>query len=128
MGAIFRVSFVEVFEVYAHSPFPTGLIDQHHIGQPLRILDISDKSSLEELLHLFFCCLVSFNIKISLLLFYWLEGKVIIELMHHYFRVKSFHVIMRPSKDINISSEALREHIFAFGDELIPDLPNSVRL
>ena len=68
---IFGTCLIEVFEVHAHSPLPTVLLDQYNVGEPLRVLDFSDEPRLEEFLYLLFGGQVSFSAK---LLFFCLTG------------------------------------------------------
>jgi len=50
---ILRTSLVEVCEVDAHPPLPANFLYQLHVRQPLRVLDLPDMASLEQLLCLF---------------------------------------------------------------------------
>jgi hypothetical protein len=50
---IFGACLVETGVVNAHPKHPTGLGDNNSVGQPLRVVDLSDEASVEHLLDLF---------------------------------------------------------------------------
>ena len=51
---VFREGLVKVCEVYAHPPFPVGLLHQHHVCQQLWVLNLPDVADAQQLSHLFF--------------------------------------------------------------------------
>lgn len=67
--AIFQTSLVQIDEINAHSPLSDGLFYQDDIGQPLSVVDFSNKPTTSELVHLLYNSFLSLRSKISLLLF-----------------------------------------------------------
>ena len=62
---VYRTCLVEVCEVGARPPFPTSFLHQHHVRQPLRVLNLPDVASPEQLLCLFSNDLTPFVIELS---------------------------------------------------------------
>jgi hypothetical protein len=49
----FGACLIETSVVDAHSKFPTGLGDDSRVGQPPRVVDLLDESSVEQVLNFF---------------------------------------------------------------------------
>jgi hypothetical protein len=49
---IFWACLISVSGIDTHSPFPAFLSDQHEVGQPLRVVNFSDKTGCEKLANL----------------------------------------------------------------------------
>jgi len=50
---VFWAGVIKIHKINAHSPFPIGLLNHDDIGEPLEIIDFSDKASSQKLLHFF---------------------------------------------------------------------------
>jgi hypothetical protein len=49
----FGACLIETSVVDAHPKLPTGLVDYNRVGQPPRIVDLTDEASVEQLLDFF---------------------------------------------------------------------------
>ena len=76
--AILGVGFVYIGEVYTHSPFAISLLDYYYIGQPVWIINPSNKLYYSQLLNLFFNGIVCLRGKHTFLLSYRLRGRIYI--------------------------------------------------
>jgi len=62
---VLQAGLVEVCEVDAHPPLPTSLLHQHHVRQPLWVLNLPNVASAQQLLCLFSDDLTPFIIELS---------------------------------------------------------------
>ena len=100
---VLRTGLFKVCEVDAHPPFPTSLFYQHHVRQPLRVLNLPDVASPKQLLYLFFDDLTPFVIKLLPSLANRSDLGVHGETMTQEVRIYARHVRGRPCKSIKVS-------------------------
>ena len=97
--AVFWAGVVEIYKFNAHLPFPIGLLDYDDIGEPLRIIDFSDKTSGQKLLHLFHDSLIPFGGENPSLLLDGLLCWIDIQSMLYHLAVNTRHILMSPGED-----------------------------
>ena len=106
---ILGTCFVQVSEIYAHSPFATCFLHHHHIGQLIQVIDFLNELRRGQFLKLFLDCLISLRSEYPLLLVNRLKKGVHVQSMSDYTWIDSQHVIMTPCKHVNTLSQELDE-------------------
>ena len=71
---IFWACSIDVSEVDAESPFSVSFFDEYDVGQPFRVLHLSDRPCLEKLADLLIDRLLSFWSETPSFLLDWFEG------------------------------------------------------
>ena len=99
---ILRASTIQICEVDAHSPLPVCFLDHDDIGQPLGIIDFSDKIGSKQFLYFVHDSFVSFRSKSSSHLLDELLLKVYIEAVLDNVYRDTRHVFMAPCKHIKV--------------------------
>ena len=99
---VFRASSVNIGKINVESPFSIRLLDENHIGQPIRIIYFSDSSSLKKFADPFVDRLLPLWDKSSSLLLDWFEGGGDIQFVGDNCWVDSHHVLLFPSKYIRV--------------------------
>ena len=72
--AVFWTGVVEVHVIHTYSPFVPLRWDNHHVGQPFRVFNCSDKSVLQNIIDLGLDDQVAIWVKASHFLSNWLGG------------------------------------------------------
>ena len=88
--------FVYVSEVDTESPLAIFFFDEYNVSQPLRILDLPDRSCLEEFANLLIDGFLPFWREAPSLLLDQFKGRFGVQPMSDYCRVNSSHVCLLP--------------------------------
>ena len=110
--AVLWACFVYVSEVDTESPLAIFFFDEYDISQPLRILDLPDRSCLEEFTDLLVDGFFPFWREAPSLLLDRFEGRAGVQLMSNYCRVNSSHVYLLPREDVSVLSQKLSKEAF----------------
>ena len=110
--AIFWACFVYVSEVDTESPLAICFFDEYNASQPLRMLDLPDRSCLEEFTDLLVDGFLPFWREAPQLFLDRFEGWAGVQPMSDYCRVNSSHVCLLPCKDVSILSQKLSKEAF----------------
>ena len=103
---------VDVSEVDAELPLAVFFFDKYDIGQPFKILHLSDCSCLEEFADFLVDHFLPVRREAPSLLFYWLERRTDVQPMGNYCRVNSSHVCLLPPEDVFVLSQKMGERAF----------------
>ena len=104
---IFWACSVDVSEVDAESPLAVCFFDEHDVGQPFRVLHLSDCPCLEEFTDLLVDRFLPFRRKAPSLLLDWLEGWTDVQSVSDYYGVNPSHVLLLPREDILVLSQEM---------------------
>ena len=102
--AVLWACFVDVGEVDTESPFAICFFDEYYVSQPLRILQLPDRSCLEEFADLLVDGFLSFWRKAPPLLLDRFVGRAGVQPMSDHCRVNSSHVRLLPCEDVFVMS------------------------
>ena len=106
---ILGTCFVQVSEIYAHSPLATCFLHHHHIGQPIWVIDFLNELCRGQFLKLFLDYLISLRSEYPFLLANRLKKGVHVQSMSNHTWIDSRHVVMTPCKHVNTLSQELDE-------------------
>ena len=99
---VLRTGFIQLFEVYAHPLFTVCLLNQDHIGNPARIVDLSDEPGFHEFINFLGYCHLSFRCMTSNFFLHWLVFGINSQTVFHNLGIDHCHVRRNPSKNIHI--------------------------
>ena len=117
---ILWTNFIQIYEVHTHPPFSILLFYFHSIGQPLRVKDFFNCSSLFKLvyLHPYYLCML-FR-RSPRRLSPWYHTGIHIQQVTNKLEINPRNIISTPSKDVNIIFQKLHQHCFFQGGNCDP--------
>ena len=110
--AVLWARFFYVSEVDIESPLAICFFDEYDVSQPLRILDLPDRSCLEEFADLLVDGFLPFWREAPSLLLDLFKGRAGVQPMSDYCRVNSSHVCLLPCEDVSVLSQKLSKEAF----------------
>jgi hypothetical protein len=116
-----RRSLVETRVVDAHLELPTGLRDDHRVGQPPRVVDLPYEASLKQLLDFFMDEVLPLNGLLPRLLLDWPGVGVDLQMVLDHLPRDPGHLRWLPCKHIRVSPEEGDEHEFLFAVQITRD-------
>ena len=103
--AVFRVGFVQVSKIHAHSPLPASFLNNHHVCQPVGVINLLNEARLLQFAYFFRYGLILLRGEHSLLLSDGWKGRRYIQPVYHDRRVYFWHVFMAPGECVSIAPE-----------------------
>ena len=119
---ILWANFIQIREIYAHTPFPIFLLHHHSIGQSFEIKDFLDCPCLLKFIHLSSHYLSMLFWRASRWLLLWNCIWIHIQLVTYKLWINPEHVISAPGKHIHIIFQKLHQSCFLQGWQLRPQL------
>ena len=112
--AVFRASVIEISIIYAYSPLTTFLWYHYHIGQPFRVLDLSDEPRFQKVIYFSLNNLMSVRIEAPYSLSDRPGRRDDIQPMRSMRGADASHVRVGPGEYINITKQDLSQSFFLF--------------
>ena len=100
---VLRARLIQVREVHAYPPFSVRLFHQDDVGKPLRVLNLPDVASNQQLLRFVFHHLLSFLIELSPSLAHGADCGVHAEVLTQEIGVDAGHIRGGPCEGIQVA-------------------------